>query len=143
MQHDVVDLFQAALELDSGDVIVIPCRGFKEMEAIRTAFYRELTKLRHLSKDLAAEIGVHRKIADDTYSVVLSKMKTEVSRAFIITSIGKVKEIDKVKVKEAKRLEQLMIEDGYSQNQIDEHKKSQVDFSLPEDEEEESEDENE
>ena len=137
MQHDVVDLFQAALDLESGDVIVVPCRDYKEMEQIRGAFYRELKRLRYLSKELAAEMGIHRKVENNIYAVVLSKLKTKVARAFIVTSIGKVKELAKVERKEAKRIEQLMLEDGYSPDQIDEYKKSQVDFSMSDFEEEE------
>ena len=136
MQHDLTDLFQKTFELTPGDVIVIPCRDFSEMEAIRRSLYREMAKLRKMSKELANEIGIHRRNEEGSYAVALTRRKTSVTRAFVVSKKGGVSEIPhKAESEEVKRIEQLMLKDGYSIEDIKEYKQSAVDFFTPEGEE--------
>jgi len=135
MQHDIASLFQAALVMESEHTIVIPCRDYKEMESIRAGFYRERNTLKKLSSDLAAEIGIHRRVESGTYAVVLAKLKTQVSRAYLVTREGEVTEIKRTETDEAKRIEDLMLQDGYTTEEIDEYKKSTGEFFGLEEEE--------
>jgi len=137
MQHDTASLFQTALTMNTEDTIVVPCRDYREMESIRRAFYRELKLLKKLSSDLAAEIGIHRRIESGTHAVVLSKLKTQVARAYLVTKDGRVTEISRSKTDETERIAELMEQDGYSTEEVNEYKKSQGIFSDLDEEEEE------
>ena len=137
MQHDTASLFQTALVMNSGEVIVVPCRDYREMEAIRSSFYRERRVLKKISSDLAAEIGIHRRVEHGTHAVVLSKLAMRVSRAYLVTKDGTVTEIEREKTSEAERIAELMLEDGCSAEEVYEYRKSQGEFfDLDEGEEE-------
>ena len=137
MQHDTASLFQTALTMNSGEVIVVPCRDFREMEAIRSSFYRERRTLKKLSSDLAAEIGIHRRIEDGTHAVVLSKLTMKVPRAYLVTKDGTVTELERDKTDQVERIAELMLQDGCSAEEIYEYRKSQRIFSDLDEEEEE------
>jgi len=129
-KYDLKDLFQQAFELKMDDSLIIACRDYKEMERIRIAFYREWNKLRKLSSDLADEIQIRRVIKDNYHAVTLSRLPVKGITAFILTGEGKVKEISS-EDKELERIERLMKDDGYSDEEIKTYKKSQEE-AMPE-----------
>jgi len=126
MQYDLRDLFQAALALNYSESIVVPCADFKEVENVRMALYRELKKLAKISTDLAAEVRISRIIKGSYHAITLSKIRIKRYDAFVVSGEGKPKPVKFVEKKEKERMEQLMLEDGYTPEQIAEYKKKEL-----------------
>jgi hypothetical protein len=137
-KYDLKDLFQSAFDLKPEDSIVIPCRDFRETERIRNALYREVSKLRKVSSDLADEIRIKRIIKGNNHALALSRVPGRVNTAFMITGDGKIQEISKGKDRELDRIEKLMREDGYTKEEIEAYKANEAN-SIPQMEKEEEE----
>jgi hypothetical protein len=135
-KYDLKEVFQSAFDLKPEDSIVIPCRDFRETERIRNALYREVSKLRKISSDLADEIRIKRVINGSNYAIILSRVPGRVNTAFLITGDGKIQEVSKDKDRELDRIEKLMREDGYSEEEIKDYKASEAN-SIPQMEKEE------
>lgn len=131
-RYDLKDLFQQALNLKLDESIVIPCRDFRETERTRNAFYRELNAMRRISPDLAEEIRISRIMKNKYFAVSLSRVQREALSAFLITEDGRIEQIErKVKEEDLERIERLMREDGYSEEDIENYMKNQEE-SMPE-----------
>ncbi len=136
MQHNPEELFQLALQMADDETIVIPCRDYKEMEVIRTRLYKELRKLRDISRELASEVTITRTTKNNSCVIVLAKRPLRINDAFLVRGDGSVEVIIPGKKRdEEMRIRELMAEDGMSPEEIDEElrkEKEKVDESKAE-----------
>ena len=126
MQYDLRDLFQAALALEYDESIVVPCADFKEVENVRMALYRELKKLAKISTDLSAEVRISRIIKGSYHAISISKIRIKRYSAFVVSGEGKPQPVKFSEKKERDRMEQLMLDDGYTPERIKEYKRKEL-----------------
>ena len=113
------EVIQAVLQLDPGDMVVVPCIGYNHMESLRIALYRAKAKLKNISSELSDEVIITRSTKNDRYSIILSRCPI-LETAYILRKTGKVENLsDYDPENELFRIQKMMRADGKSEKEID------------------------
>jgi len=116
--HKPEDLFQRALDLTPGDLIIIPCLNYKHMEAVRQSLYRQKWRLISIDPALAHKVIITRRVDKDSHQVTLSQLMP-VPDAYILYKDGTMETLMPDATGELERMTKLMVKDGCSQEEID------------------------
>lgn len=85
---NIKDYFSAAIQLEQGDKIMIPCESKSVQESVRVRLFQLRNKYSYVDSNVAQSIGIYRADLEGTLFVVIEKRES--AKGFIIKKDGNI-----------------------------------------------------
>lgn len=131
MKANPADIFNYVVEsLPNGETLAIKCNDERQVDRIRTALYRQRAKFEKIAPMAASVITISKRTDSKDFAVIIGKniesfkfsiIDKDGNESSLNTTItGNIEEIQK------RRIEQLMLDEGKSEEEIKEYFQNQA-----------------